>query len=384
MLQRALGVSNGIGVFSPELLERRLPVIVVGPPLDSVGGMTSVVHQQLAWTPNDFVLTYEPTTVSQSAAEAMFARVVRHVRHAGRFGATLSSAQEPIVHIHTCSGFSFHRSAVDVLVAKHHGCPVVLHIHGAAFDKFFDRSSGMVKCWIRAVLATADRVVALSHDWCEKLQAMAPRACVTVIENAVDVPRDPPDQARGSDVCHFVLLARMDEWKGIDDALEACAILRSRSVPCTITLAGPEGTAGDAATLKRKIDGRGLGGMVRYVGCVEGQDKERLLCDADAYIQPSHHEGMPMAVLEALACGLPIVATSVGAMPEVITEGVEGILVPPRDPVSFAGAMEALVVDAPRRMEMARCAHELARRRFSQSRFHADLHRMYCGLQSQR
>ena len=126
VLQRTSYASHDRGVSVPGSLPRPTAVIVVGPPLDTVGGMTSVVRQQLAWTPDDFDLTYEPMTLSQGTSETMIARLARHVRHVRRFVAILRGAHQPIVHIHTCSGFSFFRSAVDAFIAKQQGCRVVL------------------------------------------------------------------------------------------------------------------------------------------------------------------------------------------------------------------------------------------------------------------
>jgi glycosyltransferase involved in cell wall biosynthesis len=344
--------------------------------------MTSVVEHQLAWRSDTFAQHFVAMSISPGDHERWTGRLVRHVRQSRRLAALIRFAERPIVHIHTCSGFSFHRSAVDLAIAKHYDCPVVLHVHGAVFDRFFADATPLGKRVIRSVLSAADRVVALSHGWRDRIVEMARSARVVVIENAVELPVDPPDRTDREVVgpCHFVLLARMDEWKGIDDVLDACAMLRSRGVVFRATLAGPEGTAGDAATLLRKIGDRNLASAVRYVGCVEGDAKDRLLRDADVYIQPSHHEGMPMSALEAMSYGLPVVATAVGAMPEVITDGAEGVLVPARSPARFAAAMESLANEPLRRVEAAANAAQLARRRFSRERFHADLARLYSEL----
>ena len=114
--------------------------------------------------------------------------------------------------------------------------------------------------------------------------------------------------------------------------LDACAMLHRDEVWLELTLAGPPGSAGDDAALGRKIRTRGLNGVVRYVGTVRGAEKENLLRSADVYLQPSHNEGMPISLLEALAHGLPVIATRVGAVPEVLTHEREGLLIPPHRP----------------------------------------------------
>ena len=319
------------------------------------------------------------TTTSSGNGESFLGRIGRHVRQLMRLRQLVRRTHSPIVHIHTCSGFSFYRATLDMLVAKQHGCRVVLHIHGAAFDVFHAQAGFPGRRMIAWSLERADRVIALSDGWRDKLRAMAPKAHVVVVENAVDAPA----AVTGKDddaPCHFLLLARMDVWKGIDDLLDACATLPADGLKFEVTLAGPAGSAGDAAELDRKIRSRSLEETVRYVGEVIGEGKADLLRMADAYVQPSHHEGMPIAILEAIAHGLPIVATRVGAVPEVITHGLEGQLVSPHAPDELARAMQELAANRQRRGAMSRAARELAESRFSVSRLRDDLVAVYDDL----
>ena len=116
---------------------------------------------------------------------------------------------------------------------------------------------------------------------------------------------------------------------------------------------------------------------MQYIGSVQGSQKEELLQWADVYVQPSHHEGMPIAILEALSYGLPVVATRVGAVPEVIKHETHGLLVPAKNPHLFAEAMESLIKDPVRRKKIALAARKLAEDRFRLDRFHHDLLNLY-------
>ncbi|MBU0718225.1 MAG: glycosyltransferase family 4 protein, partial [Planctomycetes bacterium] len=212
--------------------------------------------------------------------------------------------------------------------------------------------------------------------WRLQVHRVAPTAPLRVIENAVSVPMQVTERCHDGP-CRFMLLARMDEWKGIDDLLHACALLAREGLSYELALAGPAGTAGDRTTLEHEIADRGLAGMVRYLGPVLGPDKEELLEWADAYVQPSHHEGMPISLLEALAHALPCVATRVGAVPEVITDQREGLLVSPHQPAELAEAMRELIVDADRRRALGSAAAALALARFGMDRFRRDLIGLY-------
>ena len=355
-------------------------VVMVGPPLESVGGMAAVAGQIMRLGCGGRTrMEYAETTSAAAGAEGAFTKVRRHLRRLHELRAVIRRRQADIVHIHTCSGFSFFRSALDMVAAQRLGAKVVLHVHGAAFDEFYAASSAMSRHVIGWTLARADVVIALSLDWRRKLLTMAPRARVVVIENAVEMPERISVQTPGRTAgpCRFLLLARMDVWKGIDDLLAACVLLRDQAVPFELTLAGPPGTAGDERSMSMKIAARHLDRHVHYTGILQGEEKCRALASCNAYVQPSHSEGMPIALLEALAYGLPVIATRVGAVPEVIADGCEGLLVPPRSPAALAGAMRRLACDPALRSRMSAAARTLAEQRFTPARLATDLSALY-------
>lgn len=377
-----VGEGHAPGVSSDQPTEKPVNVVVVGPPLDTMGGMTSVVRQTLGLAYDGRYAAYHvPTTHSSQQDEHSWRKLRRHRDQVDRLRRVVQELDARIVHIHTCSGFSFYRSLVDVLAARRSRRRTVLHVHGAQFDEFFHGSPAPARWSICWGLSRADCVIALSLSWRDKLLAMAPAANVSVIENAVAISDARPGrEGRRAAPCHFVVLARMDDWKGIDDALEASRELAQRDVDFRLTLAGPEGTAGDAVGLGEKIRSLGLARQVRYVGPVEGAAKSNLLESADVYLLPSHHEGMPISLLEALAHGLPIVGTLVGAVPEVVEDGVVGLLVPPKSPVRLAKAMATFATDVDRRTQAADAARQLARARFSLGRFERELVALYDDL----
>ncbi|MFQ5462566.1 MAG: glycosyltransferase family 4 protein [Phycisphaerae bacterium] len=356
------------------------PVLLLGPPRDTVGGMSSVM-QQMASLDMGGRYRFQPfhATAAPPEHEGVVSKIIRHVRHLGALRAAIRDCGAAIAHIHTCSGVSFARSAADLIVARHARCKTVLHIHGAKFDQFFDSLGPGRRTTVAGVMRLPDCVIALSDAWQKKLQAMAPGARIVVMENATAIPHGAGD-VRSDGPCRFLLLGRMDVWKGIDDLLDAAAILKNHHVPFQLTLAGPSGTAGDAHTIGGKIAARGLRPVVHYAGPVFGAEKDRLLREADVYVQPSHNEGMPIALLEALAHGLAVVATRVGAVPEVIEHGREGLLVDATCVTPLASAMETLGRDNAVRRTMSKAAQRLARSRFGLRRLQTDLLAIYDGL----
>ena len=113
-------------------------VLTIGPSHELMGGMSTVIGQMLQL---DFAGRYAvsalPITMAPGSGESGPRRIARHVGQRLLLGKTLRESPAAIVHIHTCSGFSFHRSAWDLRVARRHGCRTVLHMHGAQFDEYF-------------------------------------------------------------------------------------------------------------------------------------------------------------------------------------------------------------------------------------------------------
>lgn len=359
-------------------------IVILGPSPQSLGGMATVVrHMESLRYGGLYKPIVRAFTERPSDSEGLMARVRRHMREWQDVRRAFHAVRPAIAHLHTCSGATFCRSVLDTLAARQARLPVVLHVHGAAFDEFHDRAGPLRRALICAGLESADRVIALSQKWAKIIRRIAPAARVRTIENAVPVPARPPVRKSGA-ICRFLFLAKMDVWKGVIDLLDACRLLADVHAPAQVTLAGPPGSAGDEGHIRAAIERRGLSNVVEYIGPVAPRQRDEILAAHDVYLQPSHNEGMPMSILEALAAGMPIIATRVGAIPEMIDAGREGLVVPPRDPRSLANAMCALAEDHRRRGAMSEAAHHLASRRFSLGRFERDLVALYDGLLSER
>ena len=151
-------------------------------------------------------------------------------------------------------------------------------------------------------------------------------------------------------------VANFRAQKGYPDLLAATRVLADRKVPARFVIVGQGPLEDEIRALHASL---GLGGYVDILGY--RADAIRVLAGCDLFALASHYEGYPVAVMEALAVGLPIVATAVGGIPEAVREGVEGLLVPARRPDLLADAIETLVRDPVRRVEMGKAD---ARRRY--------------------
>ena len=125
-------------------------------------------------------------------------------------------------------------------------------------------------------------------------------------------------------------------------------------------LAPPPGRAGHDRRARRaaRSPGGQVNGSATWLGWLDADAKARALREADIFLLPSTSEGLPVALLEAMAYGKPIVATRVGGIPDVLADGTEGVLVPPGDVAALAAAVGELVGDPDRARELGRAAKE--------------------------
>ncbi len=146
-------------------------------------------------------------------------------------------------------------------------------------------------------------------------------------------------------------IANFRRQKDYPNLLRAAALLARRDVPVRIVAVGQGPLEAETRRLHASL---GLGDRVLLLG--HREDAVRVLGACDLFTLASDNEGLPVALMEALALGLPVAMTAVGGVPEAITDGVEGRLVPPSNPDALAGAIEELVCDPVLRARMAAAA----------------------------
>jgi glycosyltransferase involved in cell wall biosynthesis len=220
----------------------------------------------------------------------------------------------------------------------------------------------------------ADRIVTVSEQDRTRMAELegVPRDKIVLIHNSVTARTPTGHDVRGElgiapDAPVLLALAMLRRQKALDVLLAAMAILRSRFPTLALVLAGgPDVDNPEADRLRMVTDELGLGGTVHMVG--RRDDVGDLLAAADIGVLSSDYEGTPLAVLEYMQAGLPVVSTSVGGVPEFVTDGVDGLLVPARDPAALADALTRLLDDPRRRVEMGGRGRERMKTEFGHER----------------
>ncbi|MFI5377194.1 MAG: glycosyltransferase family 4 protein [Candidatus Rokuibacteriota bacterium] len=175
-----------------------------------------------------------------------------------------------------------------------------------------------------------------------------------------------------ADALVLATVARFDPVKGLDVLLRAVPRLAARVPAAQLLIVGDGPERERLHALAREVD---PGGRVVFAGAVP--DAARLLPLVDLYVTASRREGLPLAVLEAMACGIPVLATRVPGHTDAVEDGVTGQLVPANDPERLAAAAAGLLADGPRRAAMGRAAHERVAERFDRARMIAEIADLY-------
>ncbi|UWQ23107.1 glycosyltransferase [Jannaschia sp. W003] len=264
-----------------------------------------------------------------------------------------------VEHVH--AHFSSNPAALAALVRTLGGPDYSFTVHGP------EEIWQLRKNAIDEKVAGAAFVACISRFALERVEAdVRPkdRSRLEVVRCGIDLAELPalgPARDRGGEGTHVVFVGRMTGVKGAAVLLQAAARLTDRHPRLRLTLAGDGPERPTLEALSRDL---GLAGRVRFAGFLSGHEVADLLATGDVLALPSHAEGVPVVLMEAMATALPVVATRVAGISELVEDGRSGILVPPGDPEALTGALDR-ILGAPREaMRMGRAGRLAVERGF--------------------
>jgi len=270
-----------------------------------------------------------------------FGRVADALRILWQVAVELLRFRPDLVHVNTSYFWAFLRDGFAIRMARLAGARTLLHLRGGDFPEWAEGSGSVVRSFIRATLRRSDCVIALTAHTQRWLEDELGPERVRLLPNFVrlDAIGAPPDRsARAGAPVQVLFVGWIIEAKGVRELLQA-----ARGLPeARFTLVGPPEPS-FAATIEDEL--RALGDRVRVLPVLPREQIFRLYREADVFVLPTWREGFPNVVIEAMAAGLPVVATPVGAIPEAIEDGRSGLLVPVRDAASLEAALRRLIDD---------------------------------------
>ncbi|MET0241565.1 MAG: glycosyltransferase family 4 protein [Sphingobium sp.] len=342
-------------------------IILLGAPQGAAGGgMGRVVDYIVqATTSSNGAMESVPLITrddksSKVSSLLLLARAVRKT-FAMRRRATL-------IHINMGDRGSALRKSILVLAGRAVGLPVFLHLHAVEMEllpKWALTALGFVFRQATCVIVLGDRY----RQWVMTQFGVKPDR-VEILWNGVPVP-SPESRAHANtdQPVQILFLGSLGHRKGTHDILSALTLIPQGTPGWRMVFAGP----GDLDKYKADAAAAGIAQYCTFTGWLDQAETRRTVSSSDMIVLPSYHEGLPLVILEALGLGTPVIATPVGVIPEVLTDGKDIVFCPVGQPAELAKAMERLIEDPALRQSL--CDNGLARyrERFSLQAFSADL-----------
>jgi glycosyltransferase involved in cell wall biosynthesis len=253
----------------------------------------------------------------------------------------------------------------------------IFTVHGWAFKAYDGLASRLYLAADRLMRPLTTMTICVSET--ERTAGLAMRTCsserTTVIANAVELQPARPEPAAGPPL--VLSVGRLKAPK--DFATLVCAVASLPSGSCRLRIAGD---GPERAALSEEIHRLGLDGVVELLGYRD--DVSELLRASHLFVLSSRSEGMPMSVLEAMACGVPVIASAVGGIPELVVDGESGLLVEAQDPQALAQAIARMLEDHELRQRFGLAGHKRAQELFDPERWRREHVDLYYKLLSER
>lgn len=334
------------------LITDRINVLMLGESLDRSGGIVSVEKLILKYAAPDLEIDLLATLPNGSTTR----KILVFIRALGFLCWRLLNHKTDIVYIHVAERGSAFRQAMTTAVAVLFRKPVILHSHSADFHTFYANLPQTIRVGLSWIFRKSTRFIVLSHSWkkfyVEQLGLEAER--IIVLPNPVKFPTkilQPPHTGK----VNFLFLGKIGERKGAFDLILAfAAIPLAQREHAELVIAGD----GEGTKARDTIEQLNLTQSIRILDWVDEQQRDELLARANVFVLPSYNEGLPMALLEAMSWGLPVITTPVGGIPELISTAKNGLLVTPGRIEQLSAAMQSLIESEQLRISLGNAGRE--------------------------
>lgn len=320
------------------------------------GGISTLISDILSSRICD---EFELEFIESQAEDLMgFGKLMLAFSAASKAVAHMILRRPAILYIHVGSNASLYREPLFALAARVFRIPSVAHFHAGDVDEYLAAQPRAGRSFVSFAIGSCRKLIAVSADSARKLARLAPASEIVTIPNAIRAKAldFPAERFKGRKAPHRILfVGAMGKLKGERDLADAIRILAATRDDLRVTFLGFGGD--DFRNYCRKI---GIDRFVEFIGPVSAAERTEHFERADIFCLPTYAEAMPMSVIEAMAAGLPVVSTTVGGIPELISNGREGVLLTPGDAVKLADCLERLLGDDAMRLEMGRAARQKA------------------------
>ena len=273
-----------------------------------------------------------------------------------------------LIYITPCaSGIAFYKDfLITVWVRLLSSRKMVYHLHNKGL-----KNNKYVPDFLKRIFFKSVKVILLSPLLSYDVEEFINKNEIRYLPNGLGQLREvAPHTKKHATKIQLLFLSNMISSKGIFVLLEACHLLKSENIDFECNFAGPWYQV-KKEDFNAVVNEYNLEKNVKYLGAAYGADKEKIFKSTDIFVFPTFYpdECFPLVLLEAMSYGLPCITTNVAAIPEIITDEKEGLIIPPRDPLSLVQAIKKLITDSTLRDSIGKNAYEKYKERYLQSIF---------------
>jgi len=356
-------------------------VLLLGPHRAAVSGVSThlnlLMDSSLA---EDFELVHFQVG-SEGRDESAITRWLRLAASPFALFATILFRHVSLVHINTSLNTrAYWRDVAYLFIAKLLRARVVYQVHGGQLPHEFFAGRRLATGFLRWTLRLPDLVLLLAQVELDAYRIFVPEQNLVRLPNGIDTrpyARVPTVRTRAEHPLRLVYIGHLNREKGLYEALQGLRLACELGVDARLMVAG---RGPEEGRLRRYAQALGIAARAAFIGPVFGDEKVKLLSTADLMILPSYAEGLPYALLEAMAAGIPVIATPVGAIPDVVTHGTHGHLVAPRDGRAIAQALVNVNGDREALSWMSRACRRRIRAAYSIDRVAGEFSLLYAEL----
>ncbi len=298
-------------------------------------------------------------TIRENFGRVDWLDIRKAVYNLSRFCYQISKSRPDIVYLITTADTAIYRDGFFMLVAWFCRCRILLHLHGTGASRPAQKwaSRGFHRAIVRRITSLSNYIIVPTDiDLISLREVYLVKVHSEVVRNITNVPehyrRSLERSKRESISTLLTAIGRLCELKGAWDLLEAFALVVAKEPTTQLTWIGLGAFPSDDEFARMLSASLGISDHVRFAGNLSDEEKFFELSQADIFVLPTHSEGFPLSLLEGMAMGLPVVTTPVGGIPEVVKDGVNGYLVPPKDIEMLAKQILTLVKEPDKRQQM--------------------------------
>lgn len=357
-------------------MDNKINILMLGSDLSVRGGMTTVVESFLNNKFESLInINFIPTHVESNKVFQIiyFIKSILKIIYSMIFG------KIDIVHIHISERGSFYRKYITFFICKAFDKKIILHMHGAEFKEFYQNSKNEVKSKIIKLLTRADVVLVLGKQWQEYVLGLDKNINAIILKNSVNTTNEIIIKSEKN--INILFLAVLIERKGILDLIEAAKLIKDENKLSNFKLNFIiAGSGEEEQKCRDMVNSYELDNQFKFVGWVNGDQKKQLLKESNIFVLPSYNEGLPVAILEAMSYGIPVISTNVGSIEEAIKHEYNGFIHSPGDINMLKEYIVNLVVDSRKWNEFSENSKKIIDKEYDSKAYFKNIESIYLNL----